>query len=90
MDWTAVIVALIASLPPSLLAAGALIAALRANKAAVQAVESAGQVAEKVDAVHVDINSRMTELIDSTRTEADATGELRGRASERAKTKKKT
>lgn len=64
MDNT-IVVALIAVFPPSVLAGAALITSLRNGK--------------KVDAVHVDVNSRLTELLETTRVASRAEGVLEGR-----------
>ena len=64
-----VIVGLIAAVPATLVGIAALVTALRANR--------------KVDAVHVSINSRMSELLASVGTEQRAVGHNEGIEAER-------
>lgn len=59
-----VLLALIATIPPTLMALGALMAAIKAN--------------HKVEDLHVAVNSRLTELLDTTRKAAEAKGHLAG------------
>lgn len=62
-------IALIAATPPTIASSVAIVMAIRAKN--------------RSDVLHVQMNSRMDELLESTRAQANATGEARGRMAER-------
>lgn len=74
LDLTAVLIALIASLPPTV--------------AAIVAVVKVQVVAEKVEVVHKATNSLTDRLVNATRADALQEGHTQGVADEKAKGKK--
>lgn len=65
-DLTSIIIALIAALPPTLVA--------------LLAWHSSRQNARAIENVHVSVNSRMDQLLASSKGEAKAAGVVEGRA----------
>lgn len=59
-----VLLALVATVPPTVMALAALVAAIKAS--------------HKVENLHVAVNSRLTELLETTRKAAEAKGRLAG------------
>lgn len=82
LDRTAVLIAVIASVPPTLTAAGALVVALKTqDKVAV--------VADKVEVVHRATNSMKDALVKVTRSDALQEGHAQGVTDQKAAEKAK-
>lgn len=67
VDWTTVLLAFIAAMPATLAALGAIVLGFHQRK---QISTKVTEVAEKIETVHVSINSRMEELLESTKKAA--------------------
>lgn len=82
LDRTAVIIALIATVPPTITAAGAVVVALRT-------AWKVDLVAEKVEVVHKATNSLTAQLVETTRSDAKQEGHTAGVAEQKAAEKSK-